>query len=281
MPGPELRPLLLMPPQNAWQQFLKNIRIIKALALASFQADLEYRANFVSRVATDIFWYAAQILTFETLFLHTDQIGGWNAAQVRIFLGVLFVVDAIYMILFHDNMDQFSEKVRKGDLDLLLMKPVSSQLLMSVQRMATALFGNLLLGVAWLIFALYHYEDFSALRLLWLAVLIPAGVMILYTVRFMISTTSVIFVRADSLQYMWYQVYKLGMRPDSIYVPWFRIVLLTALPVLAIASVPARSLIAPADPALYAYVVVLCAVLLWISGRTWRFALSKYTSASS
>lgn len=265
----------------ARNSLVRHLRIVKALAVASFQADLEFRANFISRVVTDIFWYAAQILTFETLYLHTDTIGLWNRDQTRVFLGILFVVDAIYMILFHDNLDHLSWKVRRGDLDLLLAKPVNSQLMISCQRFATALIGNFMIGFGWLLWSISQLEDFSWARLGFLFVLVPCGVTVLYCVRFILSATSVIFTRAEGIQYMWYQLYKLGMRPDSIYVPWLRYLLLSLFPVAVIASVPARSLLDPPDYGLFLYVFGLTALLLWASSRFWKFALSKYTSASS
>lgn len=242
---------------------------------------MEYRMNFLLRILTDIFWYIAQILTFETLYLHTEKIGGWTAPQMRIFLGVLFIVDATYMLLFHDNLDMFTQKVRKGDLDLLLMKPVNSQFMMSLQRLSTASIGNLLISAIWLLFSLAHYEAFSWWRLFWLMILVPCGVLIFYSIRFMVSITAILFTRADSLQYLWYQVYRLGMRPDSIYVPWLRITLLSVLPVLAIASVPARALIEPTAPGTVVYAMILCAFFIWLSSRLWKIALTKYTSASS
>ncbi len=38
------------------------------------------------------------------------------------------------MIILSENLDQFSEKVHKGDLDLLLAKPVNSQFMISLQK---------------------------------------------------------------------------------------------------------------------------------------------------
>lgn len=263
------------------RQWMKNLRIFKAFAIASLQADLEFRANFLSRFVTDIFWYAAQILTFETLFVHTKTIGAWDREQMRVFLGILFVVDALYMVLFHDNLDRISEKVRKGDLDLILAKPVNSRLMVSCQRVATALLGNFLIASAWLIWSLSQLSDFNWLRLLWLILLIPAGVLILYSVRFMFATLAVIFTRAESIQYIWYNIYKLGMRPDSIYSPWLRYVLLSIFPVAVISSVPAASLLNPPNYLLFGYVILLAMFFLWVSGKFWRYALGKYTSASS
>ncbi|KYG70575.1 hypothetical protein AZI85_01135 [Bdellovibrio bacteriovorus] len=264
---------------------MKNIKkyllLYFALFRTSFIADLEYRVNFLTRIMTDIFWYAAQIITFEVLFHHTPRIGDWNLEQMRVFLGIVFVVDGLYMIILSENLDQFSEKVRKGDLDLLLAKPVNSQFMLSLQKASTAMIGNLGLGLAWFIYSLLQLSDFNWFRLLWLVVLIPCGLVALYAMRFFMASTAVIFARSENLQFIWYQIYKLGMRPDSIYVPWFKWVLLTALPVGVIASVPARALLEPPQLGLFAWVVALAGILIYLSNKFWKFALRFYSSASS
>lgn len=261
--------------------FAKYFKLYVALFKASFISDLEYRANFLSRVFTDILWYLSQIITFEVIFRHTNKIGDWSLEQMRVFLGVVFVADALYMIIFSDNMDQFSEKIRKGDLDLLLAKPINSQFMISLQKAATAMSSNLLMGSAWLIFSLAQLPDFNWLRLLWLLLLIPCGLVAMYSIRFAIAATAVIFTRSENLQFMWYQIYKLGMRPDHIYFPWLKWILLTVLPVGVIASVPARALLdAPAWP-LFIWVVFWAGALLYLSNQFWKFALRYYSSASS
>ncbi len=264
---------------------MKNLKkhwiLFKAFFKASLVADLEYRTNFTTRIVTDIFWYAAQIFTFENIFLHTDKVGSWNLEQTRVFLGVLFVVDAFYMILFSDNLDRFSERIRKGELDLLLAKPVNSQFMLSFQRVNTAIIGNLIIGTTWLAFALNGLNDFNWLRLLWLMVLIPAGLISLYSIRFCISALAVIFTKAENLQYLWFQIYRLGMRPDSIYFPWLKFLLLTVLPVAAIASIPAKALLDPPSFLLFTWVICWSGCLLYISHRFWRWCLGFYSSASS
>ncbi|MFV8257246.1 ABC transporter permease [Bdellovibrio bacteriovorus] len=259
----------------------KYLSLYAALFRTSFIADLEYRVNFITRIATDIFWYLAQIMTFEVLFRHTPKIGDWNLEQMRVFLGVVFVVDGLYMIILSENLDQFSEKVRKGDLDLLLAKPINSQFMISLQKASTAMIGNLIIASSWFIYSIIQLSNFEWLRLFWLLLLIPCGLVALYAMRFFMASTAVIFARSENLQFIWYQIYRLGMRPDSIYVPWFKWMLLTALPVGVIASVPARALLEPPDFALFAWVVVLSGILIYLTNKFWKFALRFYSSASS
>ncbi len=259
----------------------KYFRIFFALAKASLIADLEFRVNFLTRIVLDVIWYLAQLTTFEVLFQHTDRIGSWDLQQTRVFLGMLFVGDAIYMILFHDNLDKMGEQVRKGNLDLLLAKPVNSQFMLSCQRLLTANLGNLIIALCWLVWAIRGLPEFDALRTFWLILLLPAGLLALYSFRFCFAATAVIFTKNENVQYLWYQLYKLGMRPDSIYFPWLKFIILTVLPVGFIASVPARALLEAPNYQLFLWVPLWSLTLLYLSHRFWNWALKHYTSASS
>ena len=259
----------------------KYLGLYIAMFKASFIADLEYRANFFARVMTDVFWYIAQVMTFEVLYQYTDKIGDWNAAQMRVFLGLLFVIDALYMIFIHENLENITEKVRKGDLDLLLAKPVNSQFMLTLQKANTAIFGNLLLGTGWLIYALNGLPDFNYLRLLWLIFLVPCSLAVVYSMRFMFSATAVIFTRSENLQFLWWQVYRLGMRPDSMYNPYLKYALLTVLPVGAIVSIPARALLNPPELTYLLWPLLLAPILIYGTHRFWNYALKFYSSASS
>lgn len=259
----------------------KYLFLYGAFFRASLTADLEFRANFAIRILTDIFWYIAQIASFELLFNFTDNIGGWNRAEMRVFLGVLFVVDAIFMVIFSSNLDTLSESVRKGNLDLLLTKPVNSQFMISCQRASTAHLGNLLMAFAWLTWALGGYENFSWGRILWLGITVPSGVAIFYSLRFFFSACAVIFTRAENLQYLWYHIYKLGLRPDNIYFPWLKYLVLTAVPVGLIASAPARLVLGTAAPWMALWSFFVAGLCVYLSAAFWKYALSHYTSASS
>jgi ABC-2 type transport system permease protein len=248
---------------------------------AGFIADMEYRANFIFRVATDVIWYVAQVLGFEVIFEHTKIIGTWNLAQTRVFLGLLFVVDALYMIALSDNLDRLTDRVRKGDLDLLLPKPVNSQFMVSLQRVSTSLISNFVIASIYFFWCFFALPEPNVLRLLWLAILIPCGLICLYAFRFMIAATSVIFTKSDNLQFLWHQVYRLGMRPDHIYSRWLRLIVLSVLPVAMVASVPSRFVLDPPDFPLALWTIAWTGFVLWLSNRFWRYALTFYSSASS
>jgi ABC-2 type transport system permease protein len=259
----------------------KYFKIYKSFIRTGLIADMEFRANFIMRFIGDLFWYTAQIVSFEVLYQHTSTIGSWTVEQTRVFLGMLFVVDALYMIIFHDNLDHMSEKVRKGELDLLLTKPVNSQFMVSLQKVLISQTTCLTVSLLWLWWALWQLPGLEPLRLFWLILMIPCGLISSYAVKFVISASAVIFTKSDNLQFIWYQIYKLGMRPDGIYYRWIRYLIMSLVPVAFIASVPSHLIFSAPDFGMVFWVVSWSLFLLWFSNRFWKFALQHYQSASS
>jgi len=254
---------------------------LKAVFLASLKADLEYRANFLMRIIIDVIWYFAQILTFEIIFSHTSNLGHWNLAQTRFFLGVLFVIDALYTLFFHENIERLSESIRKGELDFILTKPFSSQFLISLQRVSTAIINNLIFSVSWLAWSATKLENLDLARLSLLLIIIPSSLLLVYSLRFMIATLALIFVRAENVQYLWYQFYRLGMRPDQIYPSWLRKILFSILPVGLLASLPTQIIFNQISD--WYLILIICVPLIFFksSQKFWSYGLKQYSSASS
>jgi ABC-2 type transport system permease protein len=249
---------------------------------ASLIADMEYRSNLTIKIFTDILWYLGRISIFEVIYYHTPSIAGWQIQHMRVFLGIVFMVDALSEILFSENLEMFANKVVRGDLDLLLAKPVNSQFMVSVQKVNTSNFFSLLIGFAWFLYNfIYLPTEINLIKVLWLILLIPNGVCIMYFYRFCLSATSLIFTRAENLQFIWYSLYRISLRPDFMFTPWFRTIITTVFPLAMISSVPARIMMEPINPTLLIGTLAMGPLLIWLSNCYWRFCLSKYSSASS
>lgn len=244
-------------------------------------AELEYRFNIAARFFTDIIWYIAQLSVFEVLFRHTNSMNGWSIDETRVFMGVLFVTDAIYMLLFSENLDRMGEKIRRGDLDLLLVKPVNSQWMLSFQKVSIAYVGNAIFSMAWLIWALLQIWNQSLSSLLWLIATVPMSLAIVYTIRFVTAAAALFLTKADAVNYIWYQLYRLGTRPDSFYPEILRYIVLSAFPIAFLASVPAQVILGKTGPEVLLWGYILGAVFIFGSTQFWKRGLQSYGSASS
>jgi ABC-2 type transport system permease protein len=261
---------------------LRHAALWFALLRTSVIAELEYRANIVGKVGADFLWYAAQVSLFEVLFKHSNLIGDWSLADVRVFMGVLFFFDALYMVLFHDNLDNFSTKVVKGELDLILAKPVSAQFMMSVQKVSVPYLINAIIVLMYLAWAVEtRGQSVSIVQGGKFVLAGTCGLVIMYSIRFFFASLAVIFNRADGIAQFWYQIYRLATRPDAVYPSWLRWVVVSILPVGFVASVPTRLLIGRGSDWLMIAAIGLAAFSLMLSRLWWGWALKRYSSASS
>ncbi len=266
---------------SLYQKIIKYLGIYQAFFKASLVADLEYRLNFVILVIGEFIWYSTQLILFEVLYRHTNIIGDWNLHQMRVFIFLVLFVDSIYMILWDPNFSSFTDNVRKGTLDLLLMKPINSMFMLSSQRLSVAHLPCFFITFGGLLWALAQLPDFNWLKLLWLIFLIPAGLSVIFCGRFALNSTSIIFTRADFLQYIWYSIFRLGLRPDAIYSGFLRIILIFVVPFAMVASIPARILLEPTQFWMIAWAFILPFILFYLLKKYWVFCLRYYSSASS
>lgn len=255
-----------------WIEFLK----------ISLMAESEYRVNMVIKVLSDIIWYCTQISVFEVLFFHRPQISGWDIQSMRVFMGLLFAIDATYMILFHDNFEQAANAVRRGELDFILTKPVNSQFMFSCQKVNGVYAINLALVFGYLIWAIGRLPVAPEFVLYPMTVaLAVCGLIVLYSLRFFFAGLNLILTNAGNLTYVWYQFYRLGNRPHALYPSWLRWAILTLFPVGLIVSVPATNLVNRLESPMLWLSPLIAIFLLWLSTRYWNFVLKYYASASS
>lgn len=257
------------------QYFFKTLKI-------SFIADLEFRANILLQVFNDVLWYISQIALFEILFRIKPQIGDWTLESTRIFMGIFFIVDTLQAVMFETNLGNISDHVRSGHLDFILTKPIPSQLMVSIYRMNPVNFINFFMVLTWFIYHLNQYSNSIPVeRLIFMPILIFASVFIIYAIRMLFSTLTVIFVRADFIIYVWFQFLRMGSRPDDMYPNVFRYVMKSIIPVAFIASVPTKWLLFHESWYWVGLILLTTGLFLYLSHLFWNFALKKYTSASS
>ncbi len=248
----------------------------------SFIADLEFRSNLLLQLVNDILWFFTQIVIFEVLFRYQPKIGDWTIDSMRIFMAMFFLSTTIESVLFSDNLSQLSEWVRTGHLDFMLIKPIPSQMVVSLYRMNPLFSINFFLVLGWFIYLLSQFTgELSALRLFLFPILILGSVLILYSLRMLCSTLSVIFVKADFIVYLWFQFMRVGMRPDDMYPSILRYIIKSIVPVAFLVSVPVKWLLFEDSWWWFAGCIFVPLIFFYLTTRFWNFALRKYTSASS
>jgi ABC-2 type transport system permease protein len=248
----------------------------------SFSRAMEFRLDFFFRVVMDAAFYAVQIAFFGVIYRHTALLGGWTFDQALVFACGFFLIDAIHMTVFANNMWWLPISVNKGDLDYYLVRPVSSMFFLSLRDFAANSFLNLLLAAGLLVWALLRYPGpLDPLGVaVFLALLVNGSV--LYWLVHLAFLLPVFWLHSNrGLGETFYAVEKYAEKPDRIFHGWLRRVLVTALPFSLMASFPTALLFEGLRPALLLHVLGVTAVAFLAVSAFWRLALRNYSSASS
>ena len=260
----------------------RYLRLYAYFLRFSFSRAMEFRVDFFFRVIMDTAFYAVNLGFFSVIYRHTGSIAGWNFDQSVVFVSGFFLIDAIHMTLFANNMWWLPIFVNRGDVDYYLVRPVSSLFFLSLRDFAANSFLNLLVAGGLLSWALLRYtEPLGPGRVAVYIALLVLGAVLYWTI-YMLFMIPVFWIHSDyGLRQLFMGLSKFAERPDVIYRGWLRRILISCLPVAIIASFPARVIFDGVKPEIVLHVVGVVAGMFLLMLWCWGRALRAYSSASS
>jgi ABC-2 type transport system permease protein len=264
----------------------RYVRLLLALARFSLAREMAFRANFLARVSVEILWLFLMIVFYRTVFVQTNVVAGWSEGEYLFFVGCYFALQGFIETFFLENCNAFADLVRSGDLDFVLLKPIDEQFLISCRDIDWATAANLVTGSAVMVLALLQMDwAFDIGRILVFLVMFGCGIGIAYSFLLLLTSTSVYFVRNQSLYEMWWLFTSLMRYPRDIFlrtwawpVGW---VFSFLVPVMLVVYVPASAMVKVFDPVVTGFTVAATVALLVCSRWFFRFSLRRYRSASS
>jgi len=114
------------------------------------------------------------------------------------------------------------------------------------------------------------------------ALLAAVGILIHYSLMFLLASVSFWTVRAQGIVWGYYNLFNIARLPDEAFRGLFKAFFTFALPMLLVANVPVKLLVrklsSPLEMLLLLGLAVIC---LLASEAIWRLSVRHYTSASS
>ncbi|AKM79645.1 MAG: hypothetical protein UX85_C0001G0195 [Candidatus Beckwithbacteria bacterium GW2011_GWB1_47_15] len=244
--------------------------------------EMEFRAHFIFSNLVSLSWALLFILTFILIYQHVDTVNGWARPQVLLLLAVYFLADRIFDTFFEINFANFVSLVNSGELDLVLTKPASGQFIVSLRYLSLSFLVSVIAMLALIVYLIKTYFwPVSMINLLVFIFLIVIGITISYALWFMTLLPVFWWGRVENINHLFRSFHQLARIPLDLTGPILRPLLTYLLPLMFIATVPVKSITGAISWPLAFFGLFAAALLLWLSGRAWRFALRHYTSASS
>jgi ABC-2 type transport system permease protein len=260
----------------------RYLRLYGHFVRFSFARASQFRLDFFFRVGMDALWYGHYLAFFALLSGRTPTLGGFDAADLRVFTATLFVVDALQMTLFSNNAWAFPFLVNKGDLDYHLVRPVSPLFMVTLRDFAVNSFLNFLMACGILVWALVgHPRPIPLSSLALYLALLPFSLALHAALHFAFLTPVFWTHSAHGLGELFWTVEKYGNRPVGIYRGWVRYFLLTVLPLGVVVTFPTRVIVEGPSWDAALHLVGAAVFVLLALGFLWKRGLRAYASASS
>ncbi len=243
---------------------------------------MHFRTQFITQVVVGVVQLVFSLLPVVLLFRYTDEVNGWSAGEVIALGGMYQVVFAILAITIETTMARFSGLIQEGDLDLVLVRPISAQFYVILQRLQLAEVFTALTGVGVVVIGLSRSgASPSVLDVLQAVALIACGVVLIACcwaaavfVAFWITTVGPMeMVFRDFLQ--------AGKYPVAFYPIAIRVFLVGVLPIGFATTFPTSALLGDGSWWIVLLGIAFSAAGLYGLRLYWRFAVRFYASASS
>ena len=283
-PSPEaLAPLDPPVAGSFMSRVARYFSIYGALWKTSVTREMAFKGNFILWIIVELLWFGLQLCFVSVLFSQTKSIGSWTTWQVVLLTGASNFIQQVYQAFFLVNCTNLSELVRTGKMDFLLLLPINTRFVVSTRQVDLSSFANAAFAACVMIFAAHklHLHP-SLMELLGFAGLCIVGLLIHYSLMFMLASVSFWTVRAQGIVWGYYNLFNIARMPDEAFHGAFKAVFTFALPVLLVSNVPVRVL-ADKLSSPSALLVLLGLGLVWtvISQWFWQLSLRHYTSAST
>lgn len=260
----------------------RHTRVWRRCVLNALARETEYRANTVATVAEGMAQVTLAVVTFLVVYRFTPSISGWTRSQALILVGIYRIAEGLINLQVAPNMVAIGSAIRRGDMDYVLLRPVSSQFLVSVRTLMLSEAANVCIGIGITVYAAHAAGvQWSTGGVLGAGLVLCCGVVLLYAVWFAIMTCSFWLVQVNNLDVLFFAVFEAARYPVAYFRGAMRAFLTFVVPVAFATTFPVDALLGRADARLVPLGLGLAATSLVATHLFWNLAVRSYSSASS
>jgi ABC-2 type transport system permease protein len=259
---------------------MRYLRLTALQLRASFLLAVQYRFDFVAEGVVGVFWLSTALVPLFAVFQARDKIAGWTFGEALMVVGWFTLLDGVLEGVITPSLVAVVDHIRKGTLDLVLLKPADAQFLVSTARLQPwrvvhGVAASLIFG--WGFHLLGRRPSPGAL--VSAAIMLVAAVAVLYS--FAVLTVSAAFyaVRLDNLTHLFSAVFDAARWPIGVFRGAVRTFFTFVVPLAVMTTYPALALLGALPATTLLAAVAGAAIALALSRAVWTASLAKYTSA--
>jgi ABC-2 type transport system permease protein len=211
---------------------------------ASLRGELQYRANFVIMVVMGVIWQCTGFAFIWVVLSRFEAVAGWTLGEVTFLYGLRLIMHALTGMLAGE-LHSLEWKVRQGDFDRYLVRPMPPLLQLLCQRMYVSIFGDLIGGLGLFVAASTLVAiDWTPLAIFYLVLALIGGALIELALRLLFSALVFRFLSASGFMFLLDTLFtNFGNYPLKIFGSVLEFLLTFALPLAFTSYFPAAVLL--------------------------------------
>jgi ABC-2 type transport system permease protein len=260
----------------------RHLRLWRRFFAQAVVRESHYRAHFVTTLLVGAIQLGLGIVPILLLYGYTDEMRGWSQAEVMTLVGMFQIVTGLMATFVAPNLNRMTAYITDGELDGVLLRPVSSQFYLTVRWINVAELSNVGSGVLVLVLSLIvSGASPNPLEVVQAIVLAACGVVLLTCVWCALSFLAFWLQSVNHIASIFLNLVESGRYPLVFFPTAVRAFLTFAFPVAFASTFPAQALRGDLGWLPVAAGLGLTVVATLLVRAQWRYGLRSYSSASS
>jgi ABC-2 type transport system permease protein len=265
------------------REIKKHLIIYGLFVKNSVMAQMEYRFNFIGNFSMEAGYLCVKLSYVVVVFRSGVKINGLSPDEILLFIGTFIALTGVYAGLFMINNFGLRTKIKDGDLDIYLTKPVSLQFMATLRQADLTIFsvdaiaGLIIIVIAWgrlgIPVTLGTVGGFIIFLFL--------SSVVTYSLFLMPQILSFWFMNTSAIAEISDMFWDFNSMPMDIYNRWIQQIGVFIVPIFLITNFPPLFLLHKLPPLYQIWVVLVPLALFMLARLLWKQGLKSYSSASS
>jgi ABC-2 type transport system permease protein len=259
---------------------LRYFRLLGVQLRASLLVGMQYRADFLLDGFVEVFWMATAMVPLLVVYRGHARVGHWSFGEALMVLGWFTLLQGVLEGAINPSLAAVVDHIRKGTLDLVLVKPADAQFLVSTSRFQPWRSINVLTALFIFVWGFTQLGRApTALSIATAAVMMLAAVTVLYSLWILTVSCAFYVVRIDNLTHLFSAIFDAARWPVDVFRGFVRIAFTFIIPLALMTTYPAQALLGTLRPQTLASALAGAAAIFALSRAVWRVSIARYTSA--
>ncbi|NEW06396.1 ABC transporter permease [Paenibacillus sp. SYP-B3998] len=260
----------------------RHLYILALFAKNSVISQMEYRFNFITGIFVETAFLMAKLLYVVVVYKTNVHIDGLTPDIILMFIGTHILLTGIYMGFFYNNFQRLTDYVRSGMLDLMMVKPISLQFLVSVRYIEVGMpipniiAGSVMVTIGWIASEI----PFTFVNIALFIVFVCIATIMTYCIMIIPSLLSFWFVNTSAATEIFSSVWDANNMPHLIYNKWIQRIGTFIIPVFIITNFAPLLVLDKLTRVELVWGILAPIVFFLLIRLLWRRALKVYSSSN-